>query len=84
MIRPTDEERHIQSLQKTSANVKEEFLEQIEELKIFIFNRIKPIRMQAVSLKSQDYLILANSYIQAINRGSIPTINDAWTEIVEN
>ena len=37
-----------------------------------------------MALKSQDYLILANSYIQSINKGSIPTINDAWTEVVEN
>jgi len=29
-------------------------------------------------------LILANSYITSINNGSIPTINDAWTEVVEN
>ena len=64
--------------------MKEEFLEQIEELKIFIFNRIKPIKLHGLSLKSQDYLILANNYITAINKGSIPTINDAWTEIVEN
>jgi len=40
--------------------------------------------MSGVSLKAQDYLILANSYIQAINKGGIPTINDAWTEIIEN
>lgn len=43
--------------------VKEEFMEQIEELKIFIFNRIKPMRMNNVALKSQDYVVLANSYI---------------------
>lgn len=26
---------------------------------------------------------MANSYIQSINKGSIPTITDAWTEIAE-
>ena len=40
--------------------------------------------MNGVALKAADYLILANSYIQAINKGSIPTINDAWTEVIEN
>jgi hypothetical protein len=64
--------------------VKEEFLEQIEELKIFIFNRIKPQKMNGVSLKSADYLTVATSYITSINKGSIPTINDAWSEVVEN
>eukprot|EP00347_Sterkiella_histriomuscorum_P012206 403369487 len=84
MIRPTDEERDIQNLNKNQQRIKEEFLDQIEELKIYIFNRIKPIKLNQVALKSQDYLILANSYIQSINKGSIPTINDAWTEVVEN
>lgn len=64
--------------------VKDEFLEQIEELKIFIFNRIKSLKVRGVSLKSQDYIVLATSYINAINAGQIPTINDAWTEVVEN
>lgn len=64
--------------------MKEEFLEQIEELKIFIFNRIKPQKMNGSSLKSNDYLTIANSYVNAINKGSIPTINDAWGEVVEN
>ena len=63
MIRPTDEERDIQNLGKAYVQVKEEFLEQIEELKIFIFNRIKPMKMNGVTLKSPDYLVLANSYI---------------------
>ena len=83
MIRPTDEEKDLQTLSK-GASLKEEFIEQIEELKIFIFNRIKPMKMNAVALKGQDYIILANSYINSINKGSIPTINDAWTEVVEN
>lgn len=52
MIRPTDEEKDIQSLNRTNANIKEDFLEQIEELKIFIFNRIKPVRLNGVSLKA--------------------------------
>lgn len=45
MIRPTDDERDIQNLNKQLHKVKEEFHEQIEELKIFIFNRIKPLKL---------------------------------------
>ena len=35
-------------------------------------------------LRSQDFLTLAQSYITAINSGGVPTIVDAWTEIVES
>lgn len=49
-----------------------------------MFNRIKPIRINGNSLKGTDYVILASSYTSAINNGSIPIINDAWTEVVEN
>jgi hypothetical protein len=42
------------------------------------------MQMGISPIKAGDYIILANSYIQAINSGAIPTINDAWSEIVEN
>ena len=66
-----------------NVNIKEEFLEQIEELKIFIFNRIKSIKLNGMPLKGTDYLILTNSYIEAMNRGAIPVISDAWSSVVE-
>ena len=84
MIRPSDEEKDLQNLNRNQLKLKPEFLDQIEELKIFIFNRIKPLRLGPISIKGQDYLVLINSYLSAINSGSVPTINDAWTEIVEN
>ena len=34
-------------------------------------------------MRSADFLTLASTYVAAINRGAVPTITDAWTEIVE-
>ena len=34
-------------------------------------------------MRSADFLALASSYVGAINRGAVPTITDAWTEIIE-
>ena len=34
-------------------------------------------------LKGQDYLILTNSYMEAMNKGAIPVISDAWSSVVE-
>ena len=34
-------------------------------------------------MRAADYLTLAASYVSAINRGAVPTITDAWTEIAE-
>lgn len=34
-------------------------------------------------MRSSEVLTLASSYVDAINRGAVPTITDAWTEIVE-
>lgn len=48
LIRPSDDEKAIQHLGKGgdfASSIKDEFIDQIEELKIFIFNRIKPMRM---------------------------------------
>ena len=63
--------------------LKEEFKEQIEELKIFIFNRIKPLKLNETSIHGTDFVVLTQSYISAINAGGVPIINDAWTEVIE-
>lgn len=68
--------------------MKPEFLEQLDELKTFIFNRIKPMQLElptaSVSLKASDYLVMARAYVDALNNGAVPTITDAWTEIVDS
>ena len=88
-----DEEKDLQALstQEGQSNLslaKQEFLDQLDELKTFIFNRIKPINLNIpaaaqVSLKASDYLVMARAYVNALNNGAVPTITDAWTEIVE-
>ena len=34
-------------------------------------------------MRAADFLTLASSYVTAINKGAVPTITDAWTEIAE-
>ena len=51
-----------------------------------MFNRIKPLRVgggDSHPMRAQDFLTLASNYVSAINKGAIPTITDAWTEIAE-
>ena len=46
MIRPCEEESDLQNMSAGNGHgIKPEFMEQIEELKVFIFNRIQPMRV---------------------------------------
>lgn len=63
--------------------IKPEFLKQIDELKVFIFNRMSPMKAGNRSIKASEYLVMARAYIAALNSGAIPTITDAWGEVVE-
>jgi hypothetical protein len=70
-------------LKSNISGLKPEFSRKIEQLKVFIFNRIQPKKIDGVSLSGPEFLTLANTYITSINEGSIPNIPDAWTSVVE-
>jgi len=36
-----------------------------------------------LSIRGADYVVMANSFIQALNKGGVPVITDAWTEVIE-
>lgn len=38
---------------------------------------------KGLALGATDYVTLARVYIQALNQGAVPTITDAWTEVLE-
>lgn len=83
LIRPSDDERDIQNLKSDLKAIKPEFQKQVEQLKLFIFDNIGVKSLDGVGLSGPEFIRMLKSYVEAINKGGIPTLTDTWTNVVE-
>ena len=50
----------------------------------FILNQIKVKSIGDIPLSGTDYISVAAKYVEAINEGAVPKIEDAWAAVVES
>lgn len=85
MVRPTEEEKDLQTLQTSNdERLRPEFVEQMLALRQRIFKRTKPKVLNGKFITGELFLELCQSYTQAINKGSVPCIESAWTYLCQN
>lgn len=89
LIRPVDDEHELQQLSDPNSYlgedsvIKPEFVEQVNELRNFIFNLINVKSIGDITLGGADYVSVVAKYLDAINEGAIPKIEDSWSAVVE-
>lgn len=49
-----------------------------------VINRIKPKMIHGKKLNGEMLFNLAHSYVEAINKGVVPSIENSWTYICKN
>jgi hypothetical protein len=90
LVRPVDEERDLQALAHPESYMgentilKPEFVSQIDEFRNFILNQITVKSVGDISLSGGDYISVVVKYVEAINDGAVPKIEDSWTAVVES
>lgn len=85
MIRPLTKEENLQSLEKMPLDeLRPEFVEQVMTLRRKVINRIRPKIMHGKKLNGEMLFNLAASYVEAINKGIVPNIENAWSYICKN
>jgi hypothetical protein len=85
MVRPVEDETQLQNLQKMDdSKMRPEFVEQISTLRHKIFKKVKPKTLNNKVLTGEMILELAHAYTKAINQGSVPNIQNAWTYVCQN
>jgi hypothetical protein len=85
MIRPTEDEKDLQRLEKIPDHaMRAEFSNQMRLLRTKIFNRVKPKLLHNKPLNGATFLELCEAYTTAINAGSVPCIESAWTHLCKN
>lgn len=85
MIRPLTREDQLQNLAEMDLDtLRPEFVEQVHTLRRKVINRIKPKTINGRKLNGLMLFNLAQSYVDAINRGAVPSIESSWSYICKN
>ena len=85
MVRPTEEERALQNIQDADDSLlRKEFVGQMQTLREKVFKRVKPKQLNGKFLTGQMFLELCQAYTESINKGSVPSIQSAWTNLCKN
>jgi len=82
MIRPLTDEEDLHKLDTTDIEkLRQEFLEQVLELRKRIFSNAKPKMLKGRMISGAMLSGLIRNYVHAINQGAVPNIESAWTYI---
>lgn len=85
MIRPLTNEEKLQNLINIPLNeLRPEFVEQVVNLRRKVLQRVKPKKINGKCLNGMMFWNLMTSYVHAINKGAIPSIESSWAYICKN
>lgn len=85
LVRPVNEEERLQTLSTIPLEeMRPEFQSGMNALREKILGRVKPKVLFGNPLQGKHLAALAESYVEALNTGSVPTIATAWRRVVEN
>ena len=85
LVRPLLDEQNLQKLETVDFDqLRPEFVEQMMTLRKHILTKIKPKQIDGKKLDGQMFLGLIQSYVNAINNGSVPNIQNAWSYVCES
>jgi hypothetical protein len=84
LIRPLEDEQKLQKLDTIkNVDLRPEFVDQITKAKQKIYKRIKPKMLNQKILNAKMFLELARTYLEAINNGGVPNIEQAWKHMIK-
>lgn len=82
LVRPVEDERMLQNLAAVHEDmVRQEFTQQIDLLRSRALKKVRPKTIKGRPINGPMLIQLAQSYIEALNEGSVPTIDLAWDNV---
>ncbi len=83
LVRPVETEAQLQSLfLLPDQELRKEFLEQAANLRSKILKKVKPKRIKGKVLDGESLLELAQSYVEVINKGTLPNFESSYKLIM--
>ena len=84
MVRPLTNEENLQNLNTMDIKkLRPEFYQQVMNLRNKLLSKMRPKTMNGKNLNGEMLCVLMDSYLKAINEGSVPNIENAWTYLCQ-
>lgn len=85
LVRPLTEETNLQNLDKLDlSQLRPEFSEQVNNLRKIALKQIKAKTLNGKLLNGEMFCNMIKSYLEAINQGAVPVIENAWGFMCKN
>ena len=82
LVRPITDETKLQDLASISSdNLRPDFMEGVIQLRKKIASKIKPKTFQKKALTGDMFISMIKSFIDAINNGAVPNIDNTWASM---
>ena len=84
IVRPVEDEGMLQTLDVQPEHVfRNEFVTQMRALRSLVRSNAQPKTLEGGLVSGSMLCMLAESYVGAVNKGSVPCIKDTWTSVCE-
>eukprot|EP00002_Diphylleia_rotans_P005218 TRINITY_DN14330_c0_g1_i1.p1 TRINITY_DN14330_c0_g1~~TRINITY_DN14330_c0_g1_i1.p1 ORF type:complete len:721 (+),score=146.17 TRINITY_DN14330_c0_g1_i1:51-2213(+) len=81
-VRPTQDEKDLRHMSEMPlSSLRPEFLHQLEEFKRTTMRQLRPKMINGQELNGSMLVTMAQSFVEAINQGAVPTIMSAWENV---
>ncbi|GAA0160533.1 heterotrimeric G-protein [Lithospermum erythrorhizon] len=85
LVRPLSDENDLQRLDQISLNrLRPEFKSGLDALTKFVFERTRPKQVGATIMTGPILARITQSFLDAINKGAVPTITSSWQSVEES
>jgi hypothetical protein len=84
LVRPVSDEKKLRNIDKLpKSELRNEFMEQMDELVKRIYLSVRPKQIQGSYLNGRMYLDLVKMYVNSLNNNSIPDVKTSWKIIID-
>ncbi|PQQ19705.1 guanylate-binding protein 4 [Prunus yedoensis var. nudiflora] len=85
LVRPLNNEHDLQRLDEIQLDkLRPEFRSGLDALTRFVFERTRPKQVGATMMTGPVLVGITQSYLDALNKGAVPTISSSWQSVEED
>jgi len=85
VVRPVAEEADLRNIQRLPyESLRPQFRTQVEAFVKKVYMSLKPKKIEGALVSGTMFVNLASEYCKAINNSAVPTIQSAWTSVVQH
>lgn len=85
LVRPCNEEHDLKRMDKMDEkDLRPEFLRELNIIRDKIYRQCGPKKLKGINLNTRMYVNMVSDYVNSINGGSVPVIENAWVSVLRN